>query len=290
MEDSGPELEDSRRVDNGEGHITSSHHPQAPSSTSQPHGLFMHWKLQATRKTDLSKKGSVDKDIEDIVRDINLQDCFFTTSSCSGRIILIDESPDASIVQKQNCSWLFVTHDLCRKEDAISGLQKASGDAVLKFEPFVLHVQCRALEDAQLLHGVAIDSGFRNSGITVGKKGKIIMAVRSTHCLEVPLTRDGKILVSDEYIDFLVQTANQKMEENKRRIERFYSCLLSAFHKRRHVTRDAADSDEKPGRPVYTRRRRRGAADVDRRRESDPSEDSEDEAGTSISLFHDTTV
>ncbi|KAG8534706.1 hypothetical protein GDO81_018765, partial [Engystomops pustulosus] len=88
---------------------------------------------------------------------------------------LLSQSPDASVVQKQNCSWLFVTHDLCRKEDAISGLQKASGDAVLKFEPFVLHVQCRALEDAQLLHGVAIDSGFRNSGITVGKKGKIIM-------------------------------------------------------------------------------------------------------------------
>lgn len=32
-----------------------------------------------------------------------------------------------------------------------SGLAKSTGDAVLKFEPFVLHVQCRRLEDAQLM-------------------------------------------------------------------------------------------------------------------------------------------
>lgn len=33
----------------------------------------------------------------------------------------------------------------------IDALSRSSGDAVLKFEPFVLHVQCRKLEDAQLM-------------------------------------------------------------------------------------------------------------------------------------------
>lgn len=32
-----------------------------------------------------------------------------------------------------------------------SALARSSGDAVLKFEPFVLHVQCRRLDDAQLM-------------------------------------------------------------------------------------------------------------------------------------------
>ncbi|XP_041753107.1 tRNA wybutosine-synthesizing protein 3 homolog, partial [Coregonus clupeaformis] len=45
----------------------------------------------------------------------------------------------------------------------------------VKFEPIVLHVQCRQLDEAQLLHSVAINSGFRNSGLTVSKKGKIIL-------------------------------------------------------------------------------------------------------------------
>lgn len=33
----------------------------------------------------------------------------------------------------------------------VSALDRSSKDAVLKFEPFVLHVQCRKLEDAQLV-------------------------------------------------------------------------------------------------------------------------------------------
>ncbi|XP_075471908.1 tRNA wybutosine-synthesizing protein 3 homolog [Ascaphus truei] len=219
-------------------------------------GAFKHWKLQSLNKVDFSKKGSVDEDIEDPVRFINQQDCYFTTSSCSGRVIIIDESLDISVVQKQNCSWLFVTHQLCQTDDVFAALQKAVGDAVLKFEPFVLHVQCRMLEDAQLLHNVAIDSGFRNSGITVGKKGKIVMAVRSTHCLEVPLSHKGKCLVNKEYVDYLVQTANQKMEENKRRIVRFYICLQRALQKRDNVS-DAACKEETTPSSVYTRRRKR---------------------------------
>ncbi|XP_066453889.1 tRNA wybutosine-synthesizing protein 3 homolog isoform X2 [Eleutherodactylus coqui] len=231
------------------------------SPTSESLGCFARWKLQASRKTDLSKKGSVDEDIKGIVRDINRQDAYFTTSSCSGRVVLLDESPDVSAVQKQNCLWLFVTHGLCTKDDVFSGLQKASGDAVLKFEPFVLHVQCRTLQDAQLL------------------------AVRSTHCLEVPLSHKAKCLVSEEYIGFLVQTANQKMEENKRRICRFYSCLQSALHKQNHIK--DTDREQKPVRPVYTRRRKRRQ---EGRRDGDQCEDSVDHDETNISLFHDMTL
>lgn len=40
----------------------------------------------------------------------------------------------------------------------ISGLARSTGDAVLKFEPFVLHVQCRRLEDAQLMVTITVVS------------------------------------------------------------------------------------------------------------------------------------
>ncbi|XP_010220119.1 PREDICTED: tRNA wybutosine-synthesizing protein 3 homolog [Tinamus guttatus] len=138
----------------------------------------------------------------------------------------------------------------------MTALEEVAGDVVFKFEPFVLHVLCRELQDAQLLHSAAIDSGFRNSGITVGKKGKIVMAVRSTHCLEVPLSHMGKLMVSEEYIEFLIQTANQKMEENMRRIDRFYNCLQLAL-------KTAPDADDSPSEEreknhdVYVRRRKR---------------------------------
>lgn len=47
-------------------------------------------------------------------------------------------------------------------------------------------------------HTCALESGFRNSGITFGKHGKVILAIRSCIGLEVPLTDDGIVLVSKE--------------------------------------------------------------------------------------------
>ncbi|KAJ8270898.1 hypothetical protein GJAV_G00120510 [Gymnothorax javanicus] len=217
---------------------------------------FRQWKKHCLNKMDLSKKGSVDEDITHIVSMLNDSEKYFTTSSCSGRIIVIDGVSDCLDVQKQNCSWLFVTHQNCQKMDLVSALERSCGDVVFKFEPFVLHVQCRQLEDAQLLHSVAINSGFRNSGITVGMKGKIILAVRSTHCLEVPLSRKGEVLVSSEYIEFLVELANQKMAENLRRIGRFYECLQSALRPGNlQLCEKTGVTEEKS---VYRRRRKRG--------------------------------
>ncbi|KAL4608263.1 hypothetical protein GN956_G25246 [Arapaima gigas] len=191
---------------------------------------FAQWKKQCVAKVDLSKKGSIDEDICDVVRFINLSENFFTTSSCSGRIILIDGVSDCEDVQKQNSSWLFVTHQMCNKTDVISALKRSQGDAVFKFEPFVLHVQCKRLQDAQLL------------------------AVRSTHCLEVPLSHKGQLLVEDHYIDFLVEVANQKMQENFRRIKRFDDCLKSAIHPEELHSELPDFADKKP---IYKQRRKR---------------------------------
>ncbi|XP_041848947.1 tRNA wybutosine-synthesizing protein 3 homolog [Melanotaenia boesemani] len=233
---------------------------------------FSRWKKQCLNKLDQSKKGSVDEDIGHVVSLLNSREEFFTTSSCSGRIVLVDAAPGSSDVQKQNCVWLFVSHRECSCDELMSGLCRSSRDAVLKFEPFVLHVQCRKLEDAQLMHSVAVNSGFRNSGITVGKTGKIITAVRSTHGLEVPLSHDGKLLVEQDYIHFLSQTANQKMEENLRRIHRFYQNLQAAlFSEKPHPPDPLCNLElqEPPPSPetekhgkrnetsVYKRRRRR---------------------------------
>ncbi|XP_032420964.1 tRNA wybutosine-synthesizing protein 3 homolog isoform X3 [Xiphophorus hellerii] len=181
---------------------------------------FSRIKTQSLSRLDLSKKGSVDEDIEHVVSLLNSCEQFFTTSSCSGRIILIDGAAGSSDAHKQNCVWLFVSHQKCTCDDLMSGLSRACGDAVLKFEPFVLHVQCRRLEDAQLL------------------------AVRSTHGLEVPLSRHGKLLVDEDYIQFLTQIANQKMEENLRRVQRLFQNLQSAVSAERQHIPDSPGTQE----------------------------------------------
>nr|XP_048309490.1 tRNA wybutosine-synthesizing protein 3 homolog isoform X1 [Myodes glareolus] len=233
---------------------------------------FGRWKAQSLSKADLSRKGSVDEDAVAVVELLNSREEFFTTSSCAGRILLLDGSPNDSGVQKQHCCWLLVTHKPCVKEDVMAALQGATSSAVLKFEPFILHVQCRTLQDAQTLHSVAIDSGFRNSGITVGKRGKTMMAVRSTHGLEVPLSHKGKLMVTEEYIEFLLTIANQKMEENKKRIERFYNCLQHAIE-RKPISNSHSEIKEKNN-PICTHKNKRN-----REKAPDPSvpEDTEKE-------------
>lgn len=59
-----------------------------------------------------------------------------------------------------------------------------------------------------------------------------LQAVRSTHGLEVPLSCHGKLLVDEDYIQFLTQIANQKMEENLRRVQRlaFWSLQENQHH------------------------------------------------------------
>ncbi|XP_078791518.1 tRNA wybutosine-synthesizing protein 3 homolog isoform X3 [Oryzias latipes] len=199
---------------------------------------FAQWKNTTLGKLDQSRKGSVDERARHVVCLLNSQERFFTTSSCSGRIVLMDGPPEGGVVQKKDCRWLFISHDPCRSEDLVSALSRSSGEAVLKFEAFVLHVQCHRLEDAQLL------------------------AVRSTHGLEVPLSHGGKLLVGEEYVHFLTQKANQKMEENFRRIHRFFQILQAALTAETPDLQGAEDPAVTPGEQenqaaVYRRRRKR---------------------------------
>ncbi|XP_078263993.1 tRNA wybutosine-synthesizing protein 3 homolog isoform X2 [Rhinoraja longicauda] len=220
---------------------------------------------------DSSRKGRVDAALRALLALINGSAAYSSCSSCSGRLLLL-AGTDETEGQKQNCPWLFVTHEKCQKEDVVAGLQAAQDNAVFKFEPFILHVECRAVEDAQLLHSAAVNSGFRNSGITISKKGKIMMAVRSTHCLEVPLCHRGQVLVSEDYIEYLVQVANRKMEENQRRIDRFHACLRSMLDPAAPEGPSEADVGAAA---VYTRRRRRQTA---ARRQGDGEETSQSDA------------
>ncbi|XP_040326595.1 tRNA wybutosine-synthesizing protein 3 homolog isoform X1 [Herpailurus yagouaroundi] len=245
---------------------------------------FKRWKAQGLSKADLSRKGSVDEDVVELVQLLNGREQYFTTSSCAGRIILLDGNINGFEVQKQNCCWLLVTHKPCVKDDVIVALKKANGDAILKFEPLILHVQCRQLQDAQILHSVAIDSGFRNSGITVGKRGKTMLAIRSTHGLEVPLSHKGKLMVTEEYIDFLLKVANQKMEENKKRIERFYNCLQHALEKETnsHPKEKIKDKNNSS----YSHKKKRNPEACGKCiEENDKELENDDDPGISVTIF-----
>ena len=189
--------------------------------------IFDRQKQSTLDGIDNSKKGSFDKPIHELMVFINSLQNFFTTSSCSGRIIVFTEGDE----KKKGCKWLLTSHVVVEASDVIEALQTEEHNKLimLKYESFILHLQCRTVEDAQEILKIALGSGYRNSGIVIGKKKKYMVAVRSTHGLEVPLVFDSSISVSDEYIGDLVALANNKLIDNFSRVEKFFENIKKAF-------------------------------------------------------------
>lgn len=185
---------------------------------------------------DKSPKGTIDRHILPLLDAINRHPSYFTTSSCSGRISILSQPSRAATNTHKKArggSWLFITHDLANPDSVLALLFPTSGcpaqhdDLVFRFEPFIVAVECKDVAAAQLLVTTAVSCGFRESGITsVGKR--VMVAVRCSIRLEVPLGGGGSVMVSSEYVRYLLQIANQKMETNWRRTEGFLQALQSS--------------------------------------------------------------
>ncbi|XP_040572799.1 tRNA wybutosine-synthesizing protein 3 homolog [Lepeophtheirus salmonis] len=174
----------------------------------------------AALEEDKSRKGSVDQPIADFVSAINQHPDLVTLSSCSGRILVSSGS------KNKNVSWIYSTHELGLKEELITNIQCSLSSnseiqsLTFKMEAFILHVQCRTPEVARQFHQIAVQSGFRNSGISISKSGKVVLAIRASHGLEVPLFINGEnnsLLVDNEYLSCLLEHANEKLTENEKR-------------------------------------------------------------------------
>lgn len=99
----------------------------------------------------------------------------------------------------------------------------------LLFEPFILSLECRTLDDATLLNAAAQEAGFRESGLTSVTK-RMMVSVRSYALrMEVPIAMDGKLLVDLPYLRTLVSMANDKFKKNSARIDRFYDLFALRF-------------------------------------------------------------
>ncbi|CAN7997762.1 unnamed protein product, partial [Ixodes hexagonus] len=188
---------------------------------------FAKEKRETLQAADLSRKGAIDARIKHVVEHLNALPQYYTTSSCSGRTVLFSSSKDSSghTVRKKGCIWLNVSHELLGQSDLELSLSGDTGSAVLKFEPFILHVRCETLEDARKLLATSIGAGCRNSGIMISKTGSVHVAVRTTLSMEVPLSKGGNLLVTPQYLEFVTSEANAKMAENLARLERFFAAL-----------------------------------------------------------------
>ncbi|XAR65643.1 tRNA(Phe) [7-((3-amino-3-carboxypropyl)-4-demethyl)wyosine(37)-N(4)]- methyltransferase [Bertholletia excelsa] len=182
---------------------------------------------------DKSPKGFLDASIIPLLNAINSHPSYFTTSSCSGRISILSQPTAAANATKKKArggTWLFISHDPVEPDSILTLLFNSPpippSNLVFRFEPLIIAVECKDLSSAQNLVSLAISCGFRESGITSVNK-RVIIAIRCSIRLEVPLGDSERVLVSSEYVRYLVGIANEKMEANRQRTDSFFNALLS---------------------------------------------------------------
>ncbi|KAF7008271.1 hypothetical protein CFC21_023064 [Triticum aestivum] len=190
---------------------------------------------------DKSPKGGVDVPIAPLLDALNSHADLFTTSSCSGRIsVLAQPSPQSQAAdpkpkkKARGGGWLYISHDPADADAVVELLfggtgcgERGGGDElVFRFEPMIVAVECRDASAAATLVAAAIGAGFRESGITSLQR-RAMVAIRCSIRMEVPLGLTNELVVSPEYIRYLVRIANCKMEANKKRMDGFLDVLQS---------------------------------------------------------------
>lgn len=200
---------------------------------------------------DKSPKGYIDAPLLPLIELINAHPDLVTTSSCSGRVSVYlegEKSHSRPGSKGLGGRWLFITHEVkelanwwpsvkdqsieCNNDTESNDNDPINKRYVLyKFEPMILHVKCRDLATAQKLYKVAMDCGYRESGIGSNN----LVGIRTSMGLDVPIAQvcseQSKLdqLVQDEYIALLDCLATDLFRKNQDKITQLSTRFAAEF-------------------------------------------------------------
>ena len=189
-----------------------------------PFDSFLRRKTSVLSKSDKSFIGKWDEKIIPLCNKINSSPNYYTTSSCSGRIVLmIDQN------KKSHNLFLKISHELISFNWLKNNLNKIKNKFVkFKCEPPILHVVCRNLESASLLLEKAKISGMKHSGIhCLGRN--IILEIHGDDRLEFPIFSKNKILVDDDFLKLAAKESNEKLKKSWKMIENLENFLKQSI-------------------------------------------------------------
>lgn len=175
---------------------------------------------------DKSKKGTVDKALIPLIDLINKHPDYYTTSSCSGRISVFT-GHDVKI--KSEAKWLFVSHekvDFNEMLEALNDLPKSMTS--FRAEGLILHVACRTYDDAVKFMIFSQNNGYKHTGIIAATK-RFVVQVLGVERFDAPIAKNKELLVSQDYLKFVLDEANKKLEKTHQSIQRLYLAFEKEF-------------------------------------------------------------
>lgn len=179
---------------------------------------FTDHKKNALAKLKIAlEKNNVDSKVISLLKKINAIDSYFTTSSCAGRIVVL-QLPE--IGNKKQAVFLGRWHRKVTFNEVWNALLSfEKGDAWLLTQPPIFHIGCRSLSTANELMKLGVSCGFKHSGIR-SFSAQIIVELQSTERMDMPLGRNGDRFVDKRIISLLVDTANTALIRAQKKLLR----------------------------------------------------------------------
>lgn len=134
--------------------------------------------------------------------------------------------------------WLLASHTIVEPSVLVKLLDEPTrGEShdttlILKHEPLLLHVAASSLTRGRQLLSLALQLGFRESGLVVSQH-RVTVAIRGhSLALCVPIARHGSLRPGNDYLSSLVKEANKRMQLNQEKLERLYQTIQeNMFHR-----------------------------------------------------------
>jgi tRNA wybutosine-synthesizing protein 3 len=165
------------------------------------------------------KEGKADFILKELLEFIIGTKNFFTSSSCSGRIILLGIPKNGS---KKEAFFHRKWHRIVLFEEVFNALkEKTSGEIWFKMESFILHLGTNSLKNCKKILKAMRKAGIKRGGIMVAKEGKFIVEAIGTESIALPVKSENKILIKKEFLKKIVKEANKKMVKNIERLKKF---------------------------------------------------------------------
>jgi len=180
---------------------------------------FLEGKKSALTKLQKAQnEKKVDKGILPILNIINASDDYYTSSSCYGRIVLL-EIPN--IGDKKAAKFLGKWHRTIDVNELLDASKKARyGQIWLLSQSPIIHINTKTNEAADRLLKTAIACGFKNSGIkSLGRK--IVVEVCSTERFDAPVGKDGVLFCNNEHLELLTDISNEILKKSTQKLKKF---------------------------------------------------------------------
>jgi tRNA wybutosine-synthesizing protein 3 len=166
------------------------------------------------------KKGKADKKIVPLCRHISKTKNYFTSSSCAGRIVLLDVGKEGN---KKEAAFHSKWHRKVKLKEVMEEIKRKQKEEELwfKLDPFILHLGTNKLKNAKKILMQARKAGIKRAGIMTAEEGKFIVELIGTQSISLPVKIKEKILIREEYLKQIIEKANQKLEKNYLQLKKF---------------------------------------------------------------------